>query len=153
MTVKPILLLFAASLLQACSFGSGLIDTKPNSGMQNQVQVGNNLAMPPDLQLPPPGQPTAATYQPSVPQAPANAVAAAPKAGAGAGLYGYTAPTSTRAQDLYASYGISTLNPNGTQKNRDQLKQELKRAVIAKKRQTNPNYGSIANVGNIFKDQ
>ena len=136
--------------LSGCS-SSGLLD---KMGLRNSpapqaptVQTGNNLALPPDLQLRPPGAVTQ-DYQP-------NTVPAAPvqTASAEEGLYSTTpAYKPPVKRDIYAEYGISRLKPDGTAKNDEELKTELKAAMLKRKREQNPNYGTIRNIGAIFND-
>lgn len=52
--------------------------------------------------------------------------------------------------DIYAAYGISRYHDDGTPKSREELKKELKAAYLKRKRQQNPNYGTIFNLPNIF---
>ena len=127
---------------------SSMLDSKGSVPQASGVQTGNALAMPPDLQLPAPGQTTDA-YQPNV-------VGAVPaKVG--------SAPVNNSAdvaitplpmkQDLYAQYGVNKLNADGTPKDPWKLRAELKAAMLKKKQQTNPGYGTVANIGAIFSDQ
>jgi hypothetical protein len=114
------------------------------------VPVANNLAMPPDLQLPPPGSGT--DYQAPTPAAPAKTAALAkPKAGS-TSIYG-GGVASAAPQDVFDQYGISKTKPDGTPKTQVELSTELKAAVLLKKKQQNPSYGTIGNIGNIFNDQ
>lgn len=124
------------------SVSSLLGDDKPSA---TQAQVAPDLAMPPDLQLRPPGQ-TTAYIETTTAAAPVTQTAA-------------TVPTTTTAAsvaqpqaDIYERYGISKFNPDGTPKTQQQLQAELKKAAILKKQQQNPNYGTIFNIGNIFTD-
>ena len=55
-------------------------------------------------------------------------------------------------KDIFAEYGIAKLKPDGTTKTKEELQAELKVAVIKRKQQQNPNYGTIFNLGNVFKD-
>ena len=124
------------------SVSSLLGDDKPSA---TQAQAAPDLAMPPDLQLRPPGQTTAYSE---------TTTAAAPVTQTAAAL-----PTTTTAAsvaqpqaDIYERYGISKFNPDGTPKTQQQLQAELKKAALLKKQQQNPNYGTIFNIGNIFTD-
>jgi len=155
MNIKtPYLLLALATLaLGGCSAGAGLLDGKSGVPQASNVPVGNNLALPPDLQLAAPTA-TSDAYQPNGPVATAKplkqmATTAAPTSG---GLYG-TAAASTAAApgDIFAQYGISKLNPDGTQKTQSQLADELNAAIRKRKQQQNPGYGTIANIGAIFQ--
>jgi hypothetical protein len=109
------------------------------------VRTGNNLALPPDLQLRPPGTVTE-TYQPNPPPAPVQT------ASAEEGLYAPVAPAPVVRKDIYAEYGISKTKPDGTPKPQADLQAELKQAILKRKRETNPGYGTIRNIGSIFSD-
>ena len=152
---KSIILLGLAASLGACSSAASLLNNKSAVPQASSINVGNPLSMPPDLQLAVPGQ-TSDAYQPNVgtgtasdsiydnglnkPQA-AQKVAMTPMA-----------PTEP-VQDVYEKYGVSKINADGTAKSPDKLKADLKAAILAKKRQVNPNYGTIKNIGSIFSDQ
>jgi hypothetical protein len=154
--VNKTLVLTAAALLAlplaGCS--SGLLGGVGKSGVPNAMNVPTSgpLSLPPDLRLPAPGT---AAYQPVSPDVsqPAAQVASG-------GVYGGNAPL-TRGEaiaaanpqvDIYERYGISKLKPDGTPKSQEQLKAELKAAIIAEKRRTNPGYGTFRNIGAIFKE-
>jgi hypothetical protein len=151
--VKFIAVLGLGLALSACSsnkaldmLGMGKSDVTPQA---NSAVQGNNLAMPPDLQLRPPGATTEA-YVPN-PGDPATdldgTLSSAPPA--------TTAVASARpdpAQDIYAQYGISRTKPDGTAKTQQELYEELKVAVRKKKKQENPNYGTVFNIGSVFSD-
>ncbi len=124
------------------SLGAGKSSTPQETG----VQTGNNLAMPPDLQLKAPGTVTE-TYQP-------NKVAAAPAETTGndAAPVAPLPVAQVPKQDIYAQYGVSKNKPDGTAKTREELQAELKQAMLKKKQQTDPNYGTIFNIGSVFKD-
>ena len=111
------------------------------------VRTGNNLALPPDLQLRPPGAVTE-DYQPNQPP-----VAPVESASLDQGLYSSppVAPAPVK-RDIYAEYGISKIKPDGTAKTPDELKAELKVAILKRKQQQNPGYGTIRNIGAIFKE-
>ena len=150
--VKSIMLLGLAVSLGACASAAQMLNGKSAVPQASNINVGNNLAMPPDLQLAVPGQTTDA-YQPNV--------------GTGTGSDaisddGLANPNATQkvamaplpsSQDVYEKYGISKVNADGTAKTGAQLKKELKAAILKKKRETNPGYGTIRNIGAIFGDQ
>ena len=92
-----------------------------------------DLTMPPDLRLPPPGT-TAAAPDPGVATPAATEAASGPDA-------------------IYTNVGISVFNPDGTRKTDQQLREELQAYYIAQKKARNPNYGTFMNIGNIFKDE
>ena len=76
------------------------------------------------------------------PAAPARTTAAAP---AVAG--------NSAADSVYTNAGISVYKPDGTRKSDDELRRELQQYHIAQKKAKNPNYGTVFNIGNIFKDE
>ena len=159
-----VLSLLAALAVAGCSetkvqdlLGSGK-DATPNEA---EVRVNRTLSMPPDLNLPapsgnvaedgelnkvanvaPPAQP-AADQVPAAP-APVQTASATPPAAPAA---------ATPKQDVYEKYGISKTGPDGKPKSENQLAKELHDAQLAEKRKANPNYGTIWNIGNIFKDE
>jgi len=141
--------LVATSLLAGCS--SSLLGGKSGGpAAVEQVPVGNQLALPPDLQLRSPGQ-IAPTYQ-------ANTAAGEPVGGLYDDGTDIAAPPPKRVasaptQDIFEQNGISRFKPDGTKKTEDELRTELKLALLAKKKQQNPNYGSVFNIGNVFKDE
>ena len=55
-------------------------------------------------------------------------------------------------QDIYEKYGISKTGSDGKPKSQNQLYKELRAAQLEEKRRANPNYGTIWNMGNVFKD-
>lgn len=131
---------------------------------ESQVRVNRNLSMPPDLNLRPPSGETSEDGQ-------VNQVAAAPPPAEPAmdQAQPQPAPMKTASananppppaqgeqppqQDVYEKYGISRTGPDGKPKSENQLYKELKAAQMAEKRKANPNYGTIWNMGNVFKDE
>lgn len=127
------------------------------------LNARQDLAMPPDLRLPPPGTTTAApdpgaaaaaaqtaalTAAPSIP------VSSAPKAAAPAVTTAATTTAPASGPDaIYTNAGISVFNPDGTRKTDQQLREELQAYYIAQKKAKNPSYGTFMNIGNIFKDE
>jgi hypothetical protein len=146
-------------LLAGCSGASGLLNGKETVPSATNVPVGNSLALPPDLQLAPPSG-TSDAYQPNgqvasaVPAAPISPSRKLASASTASGnLYGGTPVTAAQAGDVFDQNGISKINPDGTKKTPLQLHDELEAAILKKKQQTNPSYGTVANIGAIFKDQ
>jgi hypothetical protein len=139
--------LLAAIALAGCSETqfADMMGAGKASADETQIRTHNNLAMPPDLQLAPPGTRVAATEPPAGDAQAANIPA--PVDGAPVATATTTAPP-----DSYAKYGISKTNPDGTPKEKQQLWKELREAKLAEKRRTNPNYGTVFNIGNIFTD-
>ncbi len=149
LSVKLLNLSIAAMALSLAGCSTGLLGGGGGSAptAQPQIQVNNQLAMPPDLSLAAPGTAPAPapTYKSASLQTPP----------ADDNLYGGSVPAAPRAPavDVYEKYGISKLKPDGTKKNDNVLREELRQAVIAEKRKTNPNYGTIRNIGQLFNDQ
>lgn len=151
-----------SSLLAGCSetqfadwMGAG-----KNAPDESSVRVNQSLAMPPDLQLRPPSATTAAEDG-TVNTAAVSAQAAAVPNSQGAAAVptpdapvvpGAPAAAAAAPQDVYAKYGISKTNPDGTPKEKHLLYNELREAQLAEKRRADPNYGTIWNMGNIFTD-
>lgn len=114
-----------------------------------------DLTMPPDLRLPEPGT-TAALPDPGAVNAeaalaaPPAAAVSAPKATTAAAV---PATPANGPDSVYTNAGISLYNPDGTKKTDQQLRNELQAYYIAQKKAKNPNYGTVFNIGNIFKDE
>lgn len=132
------------------------------------LNARQDLTMPPDLRLPPPGT-TAAAPDPGAANVPAvnqtasltappteTPVYSAPKATAPAAAQKpvtATPPANNGTDSIYTNVGISVYNPDGTHKTDAQLRQELQAYYIAQKKAKNPSYGTVFNMGNIFKDE
>jgi hypothetical protein len=146
--VKPhqnIIVALAALALAGCSTGllGGGGGSRPGP-VEASIPVNNELALPPDLALRAPG-----TYNPQVAAAPQNDAiySDAPPV---------TNPPKARAlpgQDIYEKYGIDVNKPDGTRKSDTQLRAELRAAVQADKRKSNPRYGTIFNMRELFNDK
>lgn len=110
------------------------------------ARTHQDLTMPPDLQLRAPGTVAAAVAE--TPEAePEVKTVAAPQ------TLDTANPSQGQTQgDVYERYGISKVHPNGKPKTQAELGAELKKVYLAKKREQNPNHGTIFNIGNIFKD-
>lgn len=117
--------------------------------------VNTNLAMPPDMQLRAPGTAPVAAYSPEVPGHPSqsNSSVAMAQPPAAPQTMAAVAPTPMAPQlDVFERNGIAKVHPDGKAKTKGELNAELKKVLLAKKRQTNPGYGTIMNIGNIFED-
>ena len=139
-------LLCSALLMGGCSTGLlGGGGKVSGPGDTQNIQVGNELAMPPDLALRAPGQ-VSETYQPNKAQ---NGVYD------DASLDPAAPPPVRRAPqgDIYDQYNVSKTKPDGTKKDGNELAADLRAAILAKKRKQNPSYGTIGNIGAIFSDQ
>jgi hypothetical protein len=144
--------LLAAIALGGCSQTNfaDMLGAGKYSSDETQVRTSNSLAMPPDLQLAPPGSQAAAAPPPA-----AGSQAASippPIDGAPSTAGAPASPGTAGTPDAYAKYGISKTNPDGTPKEKQQLWKELREAQLAEKRQRNPNYGTIFNIGELFSD-
>lgn len=138
--------LFVAGMVAVALGGCSSLTTSNLLGDDSQsvktAQAHPDLTMPPDLQLHPPGE--AATYAAQQPvTAPAAKTTALPST---------VAAVPAVQGDVYERNGISKTKPDGTPKTQGELDAELKAIYLAKKRQQNPNYGTIRNIGNIFSD-
>lgn len=138
----------AASLVMltvsACGSRVQSMLDRDDSGAQQHVASNQNLTMPPDLRLPPPGSGTAPVTQTAPASYQQDGLQSAP-----------SAPPANRPQygdDVFAREGINVYKPDGTRKTETELREELRQAQLAKKKQKNPNYGTVFNMGNIFSD-
>jgi hypothetical protein len=100
------------------------------------------LSMPTDLRLPPPA--AAATDNTGAHERVKSDVLETPQSLAPDG-------EAQPIVDPYEAYGISRYNEDGTPKSQEELKKELHEAYLKRKRQSNPNYGTIFNTPNVFK--
>lgn len=137
------------AVLAGCA-GGGLFDVagygKSMAPNETAVRSGQNLAMPPDLQLRAPSGPITEDYVP-------NTVAAGTDTASDPAQDLAAATPAKPDGDVYERNGISKFHPDGKAKTDQELQAELKALYLAKKRQKNPNYGTIFNIGNIFKDE
>ena len=153
-------LLLVAPLLGGCgSWGmSRLLGDSKSNDLDTGVAQGQNLAMPPDLQLRAPAEGAApepantaslssGDYEEPIADT-GDGIAAEPLAG------GRKPATVSPGQtgDNYDKYGISKTHADGRPKTREELIEELKAAQLAEKRKKNPNYGTIWNAGELFSD-
>jgi len=60
------------------------------------------------------------------------------------------APAPAPAVDVYAKYGVSRTNPDGTEKSVNQLNSELRKKKLEQEQAKNPDYGTIFNIGDMF---
>lgn len=155
-TTNALVLLVLAGTLSGCTManmGSRVVQTvfhfkqEPVAiPVEPQAEVGNNLALPPDLQLAVPGQTTDAY----VPNVGTGEGAAHDMAVAKANEPPLPAPV---APSVFAEYNIPIVDENGNPRPRAVLVKELKAAILARKKAKNPDYGTIKNFRNIFKDE
>ena len=155
LNAAQILLIVMGLSLAGCSSMSSMLNPKSSVPSAASVPVGNSLAMPPDLQLATPTQ-TTENYEPNGPVEPVAATGnlnlPSKKPVQASGLYS-DGPAAPAKLDLYDQYGVSKVDANGKPKKAEVLQADLKAAIIKKKREANPNYGTIANIGAIFQDQ
>ena len=132
---------------------------------ETQVAVNQPLSVPPDLQLRPPSdapQRVASAPQPSQP--PASGDLQQPQ---DLGMSPQNAPAAPQAQpqqqpqqlasagepqDIYARWGVSRHHPDGREKSQLELNEEMRRKRDEAKRQEDPNYGTIWNLGSVWSD-
>ena len=162
--------LFAALLLAGCSETSFMDTLGIGKASPDETQVTTNqpLSVPPDMQLRPPssaGQPARAAAAPSrydpgsladprnQPSAPARTASASQTAPAApsANVDAQGRPISS-IDKVYIKHGIDVYNPDGTHKKTVDLNRELAERIKAEKKAKNPKYGTIFNMGNLFKD-
>ena len=172
-------LLAASVVLAGCSETGfqDFFDSGKFSPDETKVRSNQALTTPPDLQLRPPsgaaapppnqvvtGQQPVTTQPPQYgaappasqqayaqpqqpgtqPQQPAYPQTTTPQAGA--------QPARPPVTDPYARYGISKTRPDGTLKSQNELLAELRAKKLELERKKNPNYGTIFNLPNVWKD-
>ena len=150
-----VLLCLSATALTGCA--SSMRNYLEKETPSQNASVRNDLTMPPDLRLPQPGT-TAAAPDPGAisnemaltepPPPPARTASAAPGAPAAP-----VSPGTTAADSIYTQAGISLYKPDGTKKSDTELREELQAYYVAQKKAKNPKYGTVFNIGNIFKDE
>lgn len=147
---KPILAVAVAFLiagLAGCS-QHGTTQLLNDSPSVQSASANPDLSMPPDLRLPPPGSgPVESQSALAAPAAPLKRTATAARAPVSPAV-GAALPQG----DIYEQNGISKVHSDGTPKTSDELRDELRKLLLAKKQQQNPNYGTVRNIGSIFKD-
>lgn len=136
---------------------------------ETQVAVNQPLSVPPDLQLrPPSNEPQQVASAPRPTEQPASGDLQQPQ---DLGLSPQDEPAAPPAQvqtqsqpqpqqqanagepqDVYAQWGVSRYNPDGTEKSQLELNEEMRRKRDEVKRQEDPNYGTIWNLGSIWSD-
>jgi hypothetical protein len=143
LTVSAAALGLLALTLAGC--GSAMRDMLERDTPQQQAAVRQDLTMPPDLRLPPPGSGPAepASVTPGVYDSTSGTAAAVAP----------SAPRPTAEQGIYEKVGISIYKPDGSKKTDSELREELRQYYIAQKKQKNSNYGTVFNMGNIFSDE
>ena len=127
------------------------------------LAVRQDLTMPPDLRLPPPGT-TAPAPDPgaaavatrsaapvATPLTPAPGLTSKASAPAATTTVAATPPPASGPDSVYTNVGISVYNPDGTRKTDQQLREELQAYYIAQKKAKNPAYGTVFNLANIIK--
>lgn len=143
-------LLIAAVVITGCAQNGTSDLLGGNTTSVQQAQTYQDLSMPPDLQLRPPG--TAAAYTQPADVAPPvkSAAATAPANLSASPTQGGLASPAQPQGDVYERNGISKYNADGTPKTQLELQAELKKIYYAKQRQQNPNYGTVFNIGNAW---
>ena len=134
-------LIAVAAVASGCTTISDVMRPGPED-QQAQPQAYHDLSMPPDLRLPPPGS----GPEPAPGVAQTTAASAAP-------LSPVTGSAAAPEGDVYERNGIVKIRSDGTPKTDAELQAELRKVYLAKKQQKNANYGTVFNIGNIFKDE
>ncbi|MFL5260252.1 MAG: hypothetical protein ACJ8AS_10890 [Hyphomicrobiales bacterium] len=150
-----VLLALTASACSETAVQDLLGNGKANRPDASQITVSQNLSMPPDLQLRAPPEGPSSDNQAMAVQQPVEPIAAATEPPSQPKPLPPTKTASLEApkQDAYERYGIPKTYPDGKPKPEKVLIEELRQAQLAEKRKSNPNYGTIWNIGNVFKDE
>jgi len=150
--VSTVLLGVTAIALAGC--GNSMRSWLEKDTPTQTTAVRGDLTMPPDLRLPQPGT-TAPAPDPGAADMEAALTAPPPAAAAPAPAKVASAPAANPndPDSVYTRAGISVTKPDGTRKTDAELRKELQEYYIAQKKAQNPNYGTVFNIGNIFKDE
>jgi hypothetical protein len=136
---------------------------------ETQVAVNQPLSVPPDLQLRPPSdEPQQVASAPRPIEQPASGDLQQPQ---DLGMSPQDRPPHRRPkprrspaaaaqqqanagepQDIYARWGVSRHHPDGREKSQLELNEEMRRKRDEVKRQEDPNYGTIWNLGSVWSD-
>ena len=158
--MKGRLLLFGALLaLGGCAETTfqdmlGVGKEAPN---ENLVRTNPPLSVPPDMNLRPPSGTTGDVRADAAPVAAARPL---PAPGAGGPAAGGAVKTAARGTgnasvpafyDIYTKHGINIRKPDGSLRPVAELNKELARKQREMKRRENPNYGTIFNIGSLWK--
>jgi hypothetical protein len=131
---------------------------------ETQVSVNQPLSVPPDLQLRPPSneQPQTVASVPQDTQQPASGDLQQPQDLTLSAPADPAAPQAEpqpqqqadlgQPQDIYARWGVSRHHPDGREKSQIELNAEMREKQLEVKRQQDPNYGTIWNLGSIWSD-
>jgi hypothetical protein len=155
--VSMVLLGIAAMALTGC--GNSMRSYLEKDTPVQSTSMRGDLTMPPDLRLPPPGTTAPApdtstmSNQAALTAPPPPAAATAPAKVASAPAATAPAANPNDPNSIYTQAGISIYKADGTKKTDSELRKELQEYYIAQKRAQNPNYGTVFNIGNIFKDE
>ena len=148
--VKAVLLSVTVMALTGC--GTSMRDYLEKDTPAQSTAMRGDLTMPPDLRLPQPGT-TAPAPDPGAALSSQAALTAPPPAPSAPSTAAPPAAGTTAADSVYTQAGISLYKPDGTKKSDTELRNELQAYHLAQKKAKNPNYGTVFNIGNIFKDE
>jgi hypothetical protein len=150
--VFTVFLAVLATALAGC--GSTMREYLEKETPAQSAAVRSDLTMPPDLRLPQPGT-TAPAPDTGAVSTEASLTAPPPAAAKSAPVTSAAPPAAgaTSVDSIYTQAGISIYKPDGTRKSDTELRKELQDYYMAQKKAKNPNYGTVFNIGNIFKDE
>jgi hypothetical protein len=148
--VSTVLLGITALALAGC--GVSMRDYLEKDTPAQNTSMRSDLTMPPDLRLPQPGT-TAPAPDPGAALSNEAALTAPPPVSAAPAAPAAPRAGTTAADSVYTQAGISLYKPDGTKKTDAELRAELQAYYLAQKKTKNPNYGTVFNIGNIFKDE
>lgn len=160
---RTLLLALPCLALAACSETTfqntlGIGKSAPD---ETRVRTVQPLSVPPDLELRPPERNASTAPANSVASSANGALAAPPAADGpkpGTGPRQADKQTAANPQepsssfyDIYRKRGISLYHPDGRRKKIAELNRELAEKLKEEKRRQNPNYGTIFNMGSLWK--
>ena len=157
-TIRTYAALAASLLLAGCS-ESAFMDTL---GIGKQVPderlVSTNppLSVPPDMQLRPPADAAPVPQQAAAAANDGNlsspqSLDAVPTPGESQQPVTINGKPVSKADEIYVKHGINPYKPDGTHKTVVELNRELAAKIREEKKRKNPKYGTIFNIGELFK--
>ena len=156
-TTRTYAAIAATFLLAGCSETSFMDTLGIGKQAPDERLVSTNppLSVPPDMQLRPPADAAPVPQQAAAAANNGNlsgpqSLDAVPTPGESQPLTVNGKPVS-KADEIYVKHGINPYKPDGTHKTVVELNRELAAKIREEKKRKNPKYGTIFNIGDLFK--
>ncbi len=156
-TIRTCAAIAATLLLAGCSESSFMDTLGIGKQVPDERLVSTNppLSVPPDMQLRPPAETVPEPRQAAAAANDSNlsgpqSLDAVPTPGESQPMTINGKPVS-KADEIYVKHGINPYKPDGTHKTVVELNRELAAKIREEKKRKNPKYGTIFNIGELFK--